>query len=168
MDSVDFRTRAISLVKVILPDLVIVSRNQNVTQPVDISDGSEMMDINIERVIKTGTDYTIENGDGTTTTIGDRLVQVSFELFSPLAMDKLCRLRDMLELDYIRQIMTNLVFMEQRGADPFDTTRIHGKSNWVTSAEYLTRFHTSVAYTIDKADTSGIVESVVINNNLEV
>ena len=166
MDSVQFRTNSIELVKKIFPDMVVVARNQNVSQPVNVSSGEEMMDINIEIVTKVGTDFEVEIGDGLVELRGDRLVQVSFELFSPLAMDKLCEFRDRLELDYMKQFMTDREFMEQRGANPFDTTRIHGNTNWVTSAEYVTRFHTAVAYRYNRNDT-GYIESVEINSNLE-
>jgi len=144
----DFRVSLISLINTVLPSVPVVRRNQNVSQVADIASGDPMMDIDVERIIKVGTDYTLPiTEDGTLYWCGDRLVQVSLELFSPNALDKMTNFRDILETYSYREKMNALGIMEQRvHSEPRSTTRLHGETQYVESAIYSTRFHATILY----------------------
>jgi len=143
----DFRTKIIAIVKSMFPDLVVVSRFQNTTQPVKISDGDEMMDILIEKVIKTGSDW-VERVDSVGNRVyhGERLIQLTLELFSSEALDKLNAFVSMLETESYIEFMTNLKIMHQRSGMPRQSTRLHGGIQYITSAIYTTRFHAGIEY----------------------
>ena len=151
-------TKIISIVKSLFPTLVVVEKFQNVSQVVDISEGGEMMTVRIERVIQRGTDhrdpYVVDSW------IGDRELQVSFELFSPSAMDKLVEFRDIMETYKFREIMRSMLIMNKRSyEDPLDSTRIHGKTKYVESATLVQNFHITISY----LDDSGAIENLNIN-----
>jgi hypothetical protein len=166
-DSTKFRTDLIDILKTIYPDLIIVKRFQNVSQVVDISAGDTMMDIHIEKVVKRGTDYvaSYRYGDDEDQTLwmGDREVRVELELFAPDALSKMLVIRDMLETFQYRQMMREKGMMEKREyEEPIDTTRIHGETQYVESATYLTSFHYSVYYIdgVGNSTTAGSIEPI--------
>ena len=129
------------------PDIAVVARFQNVTQPVKTSIGDEMMDILVEKVRQVGTDfYTSLDSFGNRIYHGERLVQITLELFSPDALDHLNAFVAMLETEAYIEYMTEMKIMHQRSGDPRNSTRLHGGVQYITSAIYNTRFHAGIEY----------------------
>jgi hypothetical protein len=155
----DFRTRVIALFKSMNPDIPVVNRYQNVTQPSNIRNDEAMADILIERFQKVGTDYMLTNVDGNFQWIGDRLVHVTMEVFAKNALSILTDFRDRLETFSYREMMNGLGIMEQRiHSEPRSSTRLHGSTKYVESAIYNTRFHATVSY----IDGIGKIDDVLL------
>lgn len=181
IDTEDFAKRFVELIKFTHPTLPIVQAFQNVTQPVNILNGEALMVFDIERIVKTGTDYVLGNSadialwgeqpwgfdnwgltENTTVFAGDRLVQVNIELFDANALSVMSNLRDIWETYSYRDKQRELGFMEERqDTPPFNSTRKHSKEKFVTSARYLTRFHMSVAYTAGDNEVTQITNGTI-------
>jgi len=147
-DETEFRTKIIALVKTMFPTLPVVKRFQNKTQVADISASKPMMDLIIERVIPVGTDYPCRTDSaGNTVWHGERLVQLSFELFAPNSLSMLISFKDQLETYAYREYMVSNGYMSQRGvSEPKSSTRIHGETQFIESAIYTDRFHYGIEY----------------------
>jgi hypothetical protein len=166
-DEQQFRTNVIALIKSVYPDLVVVARNQNVTQPVDISAGERMMDIEVESVVQLGTDY-VYTEDGTSVYYaGDRIVQVSLELFAPDATTMMENMRSLWRTIVFYDKMRRLKITHIHGGDVYNTTRVHGETQYVTSVEYVTKFQAITEYMIDIDELSYIdsteIEGQILN-----
>jgi hypothetical protein len=142
------RTKLIELIKLTYPDLQIVKAYQNLTQPVDILNGEELLTIDVERVNKLGTDFVCGVDDsGLHIMAGDRTAQVLLELYSPNALGILTSLRDIWETPEYVEEMLNLGMMEERSnLPPTSSTRKQSKEKYVTSARYISKFNIGIFY----------------------
>lgn len=145
------KIKLVELIKTTYPDLPIVRAYQNLTQPVDILNGESLMTIDVEKVVKLGTDYVYGvdgSPDGAYVYGGDRTVQILLELYDPDALDKLTNLRDVWETLEYQEVMYNLGMMEERtNTPPVSSTRKQSTEKYVVSARYITKFNIGIFYT---------------------
>lgn len=169
VDETQFRTLLIEYLRndQLFPEpLPIVARYQNESQPVNIFEGESMMDIWISNVEKVGTDYIYKYDDGNGNTLwrGDRLVSVEMEYFGSGALSQLTKLRDLAETQELIEFTRDRGFVEERpDGEPLATTRLHGNTKFIESAEYVVKFATYVEY----SDVQGAIESGNIGGTVD-
>jgi len=141
----EFRSNIIELIHFVYPNLA----------------GEKMMDIQIENISRLGTDYQYSNDGTMKYYAGDRIVRVSMELFSPNAMEMVSHIKDMWGTVVLRSKMQNMKICHILGDDVYDSSRIHGETQFVNSVEWVTKFQAITEYSVDIDELSYI-------NNVEL